>query len=128
MTNPEPFGRIMSWHWSDVLDSLRLGHIIKSVVEKTRGMLEQDNKLEYKHGIKWISWRNFPPVYLYNLCIVFQVISAQQLPKPDTEKLNSIVDPLVWVETHGAPIDNNKKKTHRIDNNGMSSLLNEHAQ
>ncbi|XP_027033570.2 1-phosphatidylinositol 4,5-bisphosphate phosphodiesterase delta-3-A isoform X1 [Tachysurus fulvidraco] len=52
--------------------------------------------------------------------LVIKVISAQQLPKPDTEKLNSIVDPMVWVETHGAPIDNNKKKTHRIDNNGFN--------
>ncbi|XP_066521065.1 1-phosphatidylinositol 4,5-bisphosphate phosphodiesterase delta-3-A isoform X2 [Hoplias malabaricus] len=52
--------------------------------------------------------------------LTVKVISAQQLPKPDTEKLNSIVDPLVWVETHGAPIDNNKKKTHRIDNNGFN--------
>ncbi|XP_072522735.1 1-phosphatidylinositol 4,5-bisphosphate phosphodiesterase delta-3-A-like isoform X2 [Salminus brasiliensis] len=52
--------------------------------------------------------------------LTIKVISAQQLPKPDTEKLNSIVDPLVWVETHGAPIDNNKKKTHRIDNNGFN--------
>ena len=57
------------------------------------------------------------------LFIVFQVISAQQLPKPDTEKLNSIVDPMVWVETHGAPIDNNKKKTHQIDNNGTPADL-----
>ncbi|MCI4384148.1 hypothetical protein PGIGA_G00035610 [Pangasianodon gigas] len=52
--------------------------------------------------------------------LIIKVISAQQLPKPNTEKLNSIVDPLVWVETHGAPIDNNKKKTHRIDNNGFN--------
>ncbi|KAI5617620.1 1-phosphatidylinositol 4,5-bisphosphate phosphodiesterase delta-3-A-like, partial [Silurus asotus] len=52
--------------------------------------------------------------------LIIKVISAQQLPKPDTEKLNSIVDPLVWVETHGTPIDNNKKKTHRIDNNGFN--------
>uniref|UniRef100_A0AAR2IWW4 Phosphoinositide phospholipase C n=1 Tax=Pygocentrus nattereri TaxID=42514 RepID=A0AAR2IWW4_PYGNA len=52
--------------------------------------------------------------------LTIKVISAQQLPKPDTEKLNSIVDPMVWVETHGAPIDNNKKKTHRIDNNGFN--------
>nr|XP_051968019.1 1-phosphatidylinositol 4,5-bisphosphate phosphodiesterase delta-3-A-like [Xyrauchen texanus] len=48
------------------------------------------------------------------------VISAQQLPKPDKEKLRSIVDPLVWVETYGAPIDTNKKKTHHIDNNGFN--------
>ncbi|XP_036427731.1 1-phosphatidylinositol 4,5-bisphosphate phosphodiesterase delta-3-A-like [Colossoma macropomum] len=52
--------------------------------------------------------------------LTIKVISAQQLPKPDTEKLNSIVDPLVRVETHGVPIDNNKKKTHRIDNNGFN--------
>ncbi|XP_062859921.1 1-phosphatidylinositol 4,5-bisphosphate phosphodiesterase delta-3-A [Trichomycterus rosablanca] len=52
--------------------------------------------------------------------LTIKVISAQQLPKPDKEKLNSIVDPMVWVETHGAPIDNNKKKTHRIDNNGFN--------
>uniref|UniRef100_A0A8B9KHP3 Phosphoinositide phospholipase C n=1 Tax=Astyanax mexicanus TaxID=7994 RepID=A0A8B9KHP3_ASTMX len=56
--------------------------------------------------------------------LTIQVISAQQLPKPDTEKLNSIVDPMVWVETHGAPIDNNKKKTHRIDNNGFNPRWN----
>ncbi|KAF5889679.1 1-phosphatidylinositol 4,5-bisphosphate phosphodiesterase delta-3-A-like, partial [Clarias magur] len=52
--------------------------------------------------------------------LIIKVISAQQLPKPHTEKLNSIVDPMVWVETHGTPIDNNKKKTHRIDNNGFN--------
>ncbi|XP_053494988.1 1-phosphatidylinositol 4,5-bisphosphate phosphodiesterase delta-3-A isoform X2 [Ictalurus furcatus] len=52
--------------------------------------------------------------------LIIKVISAQQLPKPNTEKLKSIVDPMVWVEIHGAPIDNNKKKTHRIDNNGFN--------
>uniref|UniRef100_A0A4W4G6D1 Phosphoinositide phospholipase C n=1 Tax=Electrophorus electricus TaxID=8005 RepID=A0A4W4G6D1_ELEEL len=52
--------------------------------------------------------------------LTIKVISAQQLPKPDTEKLNSIVDPQVWVEIHGTPIDNNKKKTHRINNNGFN--------
>ncbi|XP_055032457.1 1-phosphatidylinositol 4,5-bisphosphate phosphodiesterase delta-3-A isoform X2 [Misgurnus anguillicaudatus] len=52
--------------------------------------------------------------------LTIKVISAQQLPKPNNEKLSSIVDPLVWVETYGAPIDNNKKKTHRIDNNGFN--------
>ncbi|XP_076856295.1 1-phosphatidylinositol 4,5-bisphosphate phosphodiesterase delta-3-A [Brachyhypopomus gauderio] len=52
--------------------------------------------------------------------LAIKIISAQQLPKPDTEKLNSIVDPLVWVETHGTPVDNNKKKTHRVDNNGFN--------
>ncbi|KAI7797080.1 putative 1-phosphatidylinositol 4 [Triplophysa rosa] len=54
------------------------------------------------------------------MLLTIKVISAQQLPKPDKEKLSSIVDPLVWVEIYGAPIDNNKKKTHRIDNNGFN--------
>ncbi len=61
--------------------------------------------------------------YMHNFFVLFQVISAQQLPKPDKEKLSSIVDPLVWVQTYGAPIDNNTKKTHRIDNNGTSEFL-----
>ncbi|XP_039547096.1 1-phosphatidylinositol 4,5-bisphosphate phosphodiesterase delta-3-A isoform X3 [Pimephales promelas] len=52
--------------------------------------------------------------------LTIKVISAQQLPKPDKDKLSSIVDPLVWVQTFGAPIDNNAKKTHRIDNNGFN--------
>ncbi|XP_012688878.1 1-phosphatidylinositol 4,5-bisphosphate phosphodiesterase delta-3-A isoform X2 [Clupea harengus] len=52
--------------------------------------------------------------------LTIRVISAQQLPKSPTDKPNSIVDPYVCVETHGAPIDNNMKKTHRIDNNGFN--------
>ncbi|XP_056325158.1 1-phosphatidylinositol 4,5-bisphosphate phosphodiesterase delta-3-A [Danio aesculapii] len=52
--------------------------------------------------------------------LTIKVISAQQLPKPDKEKLSSIVDPLVWVQTYGAPIDNSTKKTHRINNNGFN--------
>ncbi|XP_063076777.1 1-phosphatidylinositol 4,5-bisphosphate phosphodiesterase delta-3-A [Engraulis encrasicolus] len=54
------------------------------------------------------------------MLLVIKVISAQQLPKSPRDKPGSIVDPYVWVETHGAPIDNNKKKTHRIDNNGFN--------
>ena len=50
--------------------------------------------------------------------VCVQIISAQQLPKPDWDKPTSIVDPQVWVETYGVPIDNNKKKTNRVDNNG----------
>ncbi|XP_037545164.1 1-phosphatidylinositol 4,5-bisphosphate phosphodiesterase delta-3-A [Nematolebias whitei] len=49
-----------------------------------------------------------------------RIISAQQLPKINTEKASSIVDPQVWVEIHGVAIDNAKKKTHRIDNNGFN--------
>uniref|UniRef100_A0AAY3ZWW7 Phosphoinositide phospholipase C n=1 Tax=Denticeps clupeoides TaxID=299321 RepID=A0AAY3ZWW7_9TELE len=52
--------------------------------------------------------------------LTIKVISGQQLPKPPEDKPSSIVDPMVWVETYGAPIDNNRKKTHRIDNNGFN--------
>lgn len=52
----------------------------------------------------------------------FQVISAQQLPKPEWDKPSSIVDPQVWVEIHGVPIDNMKKKTHHVENNGKGIL------
>lgn len=52
----------------------------------------------------------------------FQIISAQQLPKINTDKVSSIVDPQVWVEIHGVAIDNTKGKTHRIDNNGKSTI------
>lgn len=54
---------------------------------------------------------------------VFQIISAQQLPKINTDKFSSIVDPQVWVEIHGVAIDNAKSKTHRIDNNGKSDFI-----
>lgn len=52
-----------------------------------------------------------------------QVISAQQLPKINTDKRNSIVDPQVWVEIHGVSIDNARAKTHRVNNNGMALLI-----
>uniref|UniRef100_A0AAQ5XBC6 Phosphoinositide phospholipase C n=1 Tax=Amphiprion ocellaris TaxID=80972 RepID=A0AAQ5XBC6_AMPOC len=48
------------------------------------------------------------------------IISAQQLPKINTEKASSIVDPQVWVEIHGVAIDNARNKTQRIDNNGFN--------
>ncbi|KAK2815469.1 hypothetical protein Q5P01_025936 [Channa striata] len=52
--------------------------------------------------------------------LTVRVISAQQLPKPQWDKPRSIVDPQVWVEIHGVPIDNDKKKTHHVDNNGFN--------
>ncbi|XP_015234819.1 PREDICTED: 1-phosphatidylinositol 4,5-bisphosphate phosphodiesterase delta-3-A-like isoform X1 [Cyprinodon variegatus] len=52
--------------------------------------------------------------------LTVRVISAQQLPKPDWDKPSSIVDPQVWVEIHGVPIDNVKKKTNHVDNNGFN--------
>uniref|UniRef100_A0A8B9H822 Phosphoinositide phospholipase C n=1 Tax=Astyanax mexicanus TaxID=7994 RepID=A0A8B9H822_ASTMX len=57
--------------------------------------------------------------------LTIQIISAQQLPKPENGKLKSIVDPMVWIEIHGVPIDNSKEKTKRIDNNGFNPTWNE---
>uniref|UniRef100_A0A3P8VK95 Phosphoinositide phospholipase C n=1 Tax=Cynoglossus semilaevis TaxID=244447 RepID=A0A3P8VK95_CYNSE len=52
--------------------------------------------------------------------LIIRIISAQQLPKINTEKASSIVDPQVWVEIHGVDIDNARNKTQRIDNNGFN--------
>uniref|UniRef100_A0A3Q3XKS3 Phosphoinositide phospholipase C n=1 Tax=Mola mola TaxID=94237 RepID=A0A3Q3XKS3_MOLML len=52
--------------------------------------------------------------------LTIRIISAQQLPKINTENVSSIVDPQVWVEIHGVAIDNARDKTHRIDNNGFN--------
>ncbi|XP_051569905.1 1-phosphatidylinositol 4,5-bisphosphate phosphodiesterase delta-3-A isoform X2 [Myxocyprinus asiaticus] len=52
--------------------------------------------------------------------LTVRVISAQQLPKINTDKPNSIVDPQVWVEIHGVSIDKARAKTQRIDNNGFN--------
>ncbi|XP_060748686.1 1-phosphatidylinositol 4,5-bisphosphate phosphodiesterase delta-3-A [Tachysurus vachellii] len=52
--------------------------------------------------------------------LTIRVISAQQLPKINTDKPNSIVDPQVWVEIHGVSIDKARAKTHRINNNGFN--------
>lgn len=60
--------------------------------------------------------------FFHSFVSCFQVISAQQLPKPEHDKPTSIVDPQVWVEVHGVPIDNNKKKTHHVNNNGETRL------
>ncbi|XP_053194033.1 1-phosphatidylinositol 4,5-bisphosphate phosphodiesterase delta-3-A [Scomber japonicus] len=56
--------------------------------------------------------------------LTIKIISAQQLPKLNTDKASSIVDPQVWVEIHGVAIDNAKGKTHRIDNNGFNPQWN----
>ncbi|XP_057682426.1 1-phosphatidylinositol 4,5-bisphosphate phosphodiesterase delta-3-A-like [Corythoichthys intestinalis] len=52
--------------------------------------------------------------------LTVRVISAQQLPKQERTKPTAIVDPHVWVEIHGVPIDNDRKKTHHIQNNGFN--------
>ncbi|XP_029364012.1 1-phosphatidylinositol 4,5-bisphosphate phosphodiesterase delta-3-A [Echeneis naucrates] len=54
--------------------------------------------------------------------LTIRIISAQQLPKINTEKASSIVDPQVWVEIHGVAIDKTRGKTHRIDNNGFNPM------
>lgn len=54
--------------------------------------------------------------------VYYQIISAQQLPK-DKDKHKSIVDPLVRVEIHGVPADNDSKETDYIENNGILRLF-----
>lgn len=49
---------------------------------------------------------------------LLQVLTAQQLPKLNAEKPNSIVDPLVRVEIHGVPADCAHKETDYVLNNG----------
>ncbi|XP_072224596.1 1-phosphatidylinositol 4,5-bisphosphate phosphodiesterase delta-3-A-like [Leuresthes tenuis] len=56
--------------------------------------------------------------------LTIRIISAQQLPKINTDKASSIVDPQVWVEIHGVAIDNARNKTQRIDNNGFNPQWN----
>ncbi|XP_004086892.1 1-phosphatidylinositol 4,5-bisphosphate phosphodiesterase delta-3-A-like [Oryzias latipes] len=58
------------------------------------------------------------------ILLTIRVISAQQLPKPEREKPSCIVDPQVWVEIHGVPIDNNKQKTHYVKKNGLNPQWN----
>ncbi|XP_042330233.1 1-phosphatidylinositol 4,5-bisphosphate phosphodiesterase delta-1 [Sceloporus undulatus] len=53
-----------------------------------------------------------------------RIISGQQLPKVNKSK-NSIVDPRVIVEIHGLQMDNDKKQTKVIDNNGFKPTWNE---
>uniref|UniRef100_A0A8C6BZD0 Phosphoinositide phospholipase C n=1 Tax=Monodon monoceros TaxID=40151 RepID=A0A8C6BZD0_MONMO len=49
-----------------------------------------------------------------------QVLTAQQLPKLNAEKPNSIVDPLVRIEIHGVPADCACKETTCVLNNGFN--------
>lgn len=52
------------------------------------------------------------------LTLPAQVLTAQQLPKLNAEKPNSIVDPLVRIEIHGVPADCARKETNYVLNNG----------
>ncbi|MBN3312575.1 PLCD1 phosphodiesterase, partial [Atractosteus spatula] len=53
------------------------------------------------------------------------IISAQQLPKVNNNKDNSIVDPLVKVQIEGVPDDQQKQQTEYIQNNGLNPMWNE---
>lgn len=52
--------------------------------------------------------------------LTVQVLTAQQLPKLNVEKPNSIVDPLVRVEIYGVPEDCAHKETDYVLNNGFN--------
>uniref|UniRef100_A0A8C6FT46 Phosphoinositide phospholipase C n=1 Tax=Moschus moschiferus TaxID=68415 RepID=A0A8C6FT46_MOSMO len=52
--------------------------------------------------------------------LTIQVLTAQQLPKLNAEKPNSIVDPLVRIEIHGVPTDCAHKETNYVLNNGFN--------
>lgn len=55
---------------------------------------------------------------MLNAITVYQVISAQQLPKVNESK-HSVVDPLVQVQIYGVPADTTMKQTQYIENNGI---------
>ncbi|XP_078100137.1 1-phosphatidylinositol 4,5-bisphosphate phosphodiesterase delta-4-like [Sander vitreus] len=55
------------------------------------------------------------------VALTIQVISGQQLPKVNIKE-DSIVDPLVRVEIHGVPLDQNRQETRYIDNNGFNPV------
>ncbi|XP_078385988.1 1-phosphatidylinositol 4,5-bisphosphate phosphodiesterase delta-3-like isoform X4 [Cetorhinus maximus] len=57
--------------------------------------------------------------------LTINIITAQQLPKVNKDKKNSIVDPLVRVEVYGVPDDNATQKTSHIENNGFNPVWNE---
>lgn len=49
--------------------------------------------------------------------ILYQIISAQYLPKPNTD--NDIIDPYVVIEIHGLACDTKTFRTRTIKNNGI---------
>ncbi|KAK0139468.1 1-phosphatidylinositol 4,5-bisphosphate phosphodiesterase delta-1 [Merluccius polli] len=66
--------------------------------------------------------------WLQKKTLHIMVISAQQLPKVNKEKHNSIVDPLVRMEVYGVGADNTTKETNHIENNGFNPMWNESFQ
>ncbi|XP_078063008.1 1-phosphatidylinositol 4,5-bisphosphate phosphodiesterase delta-3-like, partial [Mustelus asterias] len=60
---------------------------------------------------------------LNRIQLIIDIITAQQLPKVNKNKKNSIVDPLVRVEIQGVPDDNATQKTGHVENNGKIMLV-----
>ncbi|XP_020853007.1 1-phosphatidylinositol 4,5-bisphosphate phosphodiesterase delta-3 isoform X2 [Phascolarctos cinereus] len=60
--------------------------------------------------------------------LIIKVLTAQQLPKLNREKPNSIVDPLVRVEIYGVPRDCAQKETNYVLNNGFNPYWGETLQ
>jgi len=52
------------------------------------------------------------------------VISGQQLPKPQGQEKGEIIDPYVIVSIWGEPGDTNSQKTHVVSNNGFNPVWN----
>ncbi|XP_038196397.1 1-phosphatidylinositol 4,5-bisphosphate phosphodiesterase delta-4 isoform X3 [Arvicola amphibius] len=61
------------------------------------------------------------PISIYKAkTLLVQVISGQQLPKVDSTKETSVVDPLVKVELFGVPEDTRQQETSYVENNGFN--------
>nr|XP_048314979.1 1-phosphatidylinositol 4,5-bisphosphate phosphodiesterase delta-4 isoform X2 [Myodes glareolus] len=61
------------------------------------------------------------PISLYQAKVLLvQVISGQRLPKVDSTKETSVVDPLVKVELFGVPEDTRQQETSYVENNGFN--------
>ncbi len=57
-----------------------------------------------------------PSSTVFGYPLLFQIISAQYLPKPNAS--TGVIDPYVSVEIFGIPCDERKLKTRIIKNNG----------
>uniref|UniRef100_A0A8C4SCY6 Phosphoinositide phospholipase C n=1 Tax=Erpetoichthys calabaricus TaxID=27687 RepID=A0A8C4SCY6_ERPCA len=93
-----------------------------------QGMFKQNGHCGYILKPKFLreSTSQFNP-----MCVIIklykhflQIISGQQLPKVNQDKINSIVDPLVKVEIFGVPRDVQKAETHHLNNNGFNPMWN----
>ncbi|XP_066554659.1 1-phosphatidylinositol 4,5-bisphosphate phosphodiesterase delta-3-A isoform X2 [Amia ocellicauda] len=104
-------GEQMDLNQGRFLPNGRCGYVLKPNFQRTR-----DNTFDPENPTQGLGCR---PTQL-----TIKVISAQQLPKLNMDKPNSIVDPLVRIEVHGVPADNAKAETPHINNNGFNPLWN----